>query len=112
MHNDYLDLCMVMYVTADQELDAHTQAASEIFGVPMAEVTPAQRELAKNRNFARCYGMAAVFGKCYGGHKTESPLVARNFFTQAEATRVTKAYFTKHPWMRAFCDQFSQGGEQ
>jgi DNA polymerase-1 len=99
---------MVMYVTADQELDAHTQAASEIFGVPLAEVTPAQRRLAKERNFARCYG-----GPHFHPNKTVTrPSKGSFFLTQAEAASVTQHYFTKYPHMRAFCDQFSSQGEQ
>jgi DNA polymerase-1 len=51
-----LDLCMVMYVSPEYQYDAYIQAASEIFGVPVDEVTPAQRRLAKERSFAACYG--------------------------------------------------------
>lgn len=36
--------------------DIHTRTASEVFGVPLAEVTPEQRRSAKAINFQAIYG--------------------------------------------------------
>jgi DNA polymerase-1 len=41
---------------AVQEEDIHRYCASLSYGVPVPEVTPAQRQIAKNTNFARVYG--------------------------------------------------------
>jgi DNA polymerase-1 len=102
MHADYtqLELCMVMYVTADQ--DIYTQMASQLFGVPTAEVTPAQRRLAKEHNFARCYGSPHF----HPNKSVTNPSRGSLFLTQAEAARVTEHYFESHPWMRDFRDAF------
>ena len=41
------------------ELDIHTQTASQVFGVPMDEVTPTMRSRAKAVNFGIVYGIGA-----------------------------------------------------
>jgi DNA polymerase I-like protein with 3'-5' exonuclease and polymerase domains len=92
-----LDLCMVSYVSASHTVDAHTQAASQLYGVEYDAVTPTQRELAKNRNFARAYG-----GKCFGGKTVD----CRNFVTQAETIRLAQHRCEHYPWVRAFLDRF------
>ena len=42
-----------------QHLDIHTQTASQVFGVPMDEVTPVMRFRAKAVNFGIVYGIGA-----------------------------------------------------
>ena len=43
-------------IAMDKALDLHTQRAAQEFGVPPADVTPAQRRYAKHRNFYDIYG--------------------------------------------------------
>lgn len=43
----------------NEDVDIHTKTASEAFGVPMEEVTKAQRRAAKVINFGILYGMSA-----------------------------------------------------
>lgn len=43
----------------NENLDIHTQTASQVFGVPMEEVTPTMRSRAKAVNFGIVYGIGA-----------------------------------------------------
>jgi DNA polymerase-1 len=67
--------------------------ASEVFGVPMAEMTGEIRRRAKAINFGILYGMSA-FG-----------LATRIQVPQAEAADYIKAYFLRFPGIRAYMDR-------
>jgi DNA polymerase-1 len=62
-----IDLRMLAHISEDESLckafrmgeDVHTMTASEIFGVPLKEVTPDLRRIAKSINFGIVYGMSA-----------------------------------------------------
>lgn len=103
MQADYLELCMIMYVSAG--VDAHTQVASEAFGVLMAEVSPERRGYAMCRNFARCYGSP----RWTSIKSVTHPGRGSFFLTQSEAARVTEDYFNEYPWMRDFFAQYPPG---
>jgi DNA polymerase-1 len=72
--------------------DIHAATASAIYGVPLAEVTPAQRRVAKMTNFAISYGVTG-----YG-------LSERTELTPAEADAFIQTYFRTYPKIRDYID--------
>jgi DNA polymerase-1 len=65
--------------------DIHRRTASEVWGVPMAQVTPEQRSAAKAINFGLLYGMSAF-------------RLSRDLqIERAEAERYMKDYFGRMP---------------
>ena len=67
------------------DLDVHAATASEVFSVPLLEVTSEQRRTAKAINFGIAYGQGA-FG------------LAENLgVSRAEASQIIKRYFEKFP---------------
>ncbi len=73
--------------------DIHALTASEVFGVPMDEMTGDIRRRAKAINFGILYGMSA-FG-----------LAQRLQVPQADAAEFIKAYFARFPGVRAYMDR-------
>jgi DNA polymerase I len=73
--------------------DIHALTASQVFGVPMAEMTGEIRRRAKAINFGIMYGMSA-FG-----------LAQRLQIPQSEAADYIKAYFARFPGIRAYMDR-------
>jgi DNA polymerase-1 len=73
--------------------DIHALTASEVFGVPMAEMTGEIRRRAKAINFGILYGMSA-FG-----------LAQRIQVPQAEAAEFIRAYFARFPGIRAYMER-------
>jgi DNA polymerase I len=73
--------------------DIHALTASQVFNVPMAEMTGEIRRRAKAINFGIMYGMSA-FG-----------LAQRLQIPQAEAADYIKAYFARFPGIRAYMDR-------
>ena len=63
-----IELRILAHVTGDERLleafrndeDVHTRTASEIYGIPAAEVDAAQRNVGKTVNFATIYGQGAT----------------------------------------------------
>jgi DNA polymerase-1 len=72
--------------------DIHASTAAAILGVPLAEVTPEMRRLAKAVNFGLSYGQTA-----YG-------LSQATGLTQAESEDFIKAYFERFPKVREYID--------
>ncbi len=73
-------------------LDIHAMTASEMFGVPMAEMTPDIRRQAKAINFGVIYGISA-FG------------LARNLrIARSQAQDFIDRYFERFPGIRAYMD--------
>ena len=73
-------------------LDIHAMTASEMFDVPMEEMTPEIRRRAKAINFGVIYGISG-FG------------LARNLrIPRAEAQRFIDRYFERFPGIRAYMD--------
>jgi DNA polymerase-1 len=70
--------------------DIHTQVASEVYGVPLEEVTSAMRRSAKAINFGVIYGQSA-----FGLSKSIN-------IEQSEAAKFIDAYFARLPGVDAF----------
>jgi len=73
--------------------DIHAFTAASIFRVPLAEVTPEQRRIAKTTNFAIVYGVTG-----YG-------LSQQTGLSPQEATEFIKAYFEQYPRVKAYLDE-------
>jgi DNA polymerase-1 len=73
-------------------LDIHAMTASEMFGVPLDEMTPEIRRRAKAINFGIIYGISA-FG-----------LANQLGISRGEASDYIKSYFEKFPGIRAYMD--------
>ena len=77
-------------------VDIHAQTASEMFDVPLDEMTPAIRSQAKAINFGVIYGISG-FG------------LARNLrIPRAEAQGFIDRYFERFPGIRAYMDETVQ----
>ncbi|MCR5438841.1 MAG: DNA polymerase I [Selenomonas sp.] len=75
-----------------QNQDIHARTASEVFGVPLAEVTPTLRSRAKAVNFGIVYGISD-----YG--------LSRDLhIPKKEAASYIDSYFTRYPGIRKFMD--------
>ena len=79
--------------------DVHARTASEIFDVPLAEVTPTLRSRAKAVNFGLIYGISG-FG--LARNTGVSPQEAREFISR---------YFAKYPGVKRFMDSAAQDGQ-
>ena len=74
-------------------VDIHALTASEMFGVPLAEMTPEVRRNAKAINFGIIYGISA-FG------------LAKNIgISRTEASDYIKTYFEKFPGIKAYMEE-------
>ena len=73
-------------------LDVHAATAAKIFGIPIGEVTPDQRRIAKTANFGIMYGISS-FG-----------LSQRLRCSRAEAKKIIDDYFASFPSIRSFID--------
>ncbi|MCE9605905.1 MAG: DNA polymerase I [Planctomycetia bacterium] len=70
--------------------DIHTRVASQVYGVPLEEVTRAQRGMAKTVNFGILYGQSAFgLSKVLG-------------IPQEEAARFIEGYFAQYPGVERF----------
>lgn len=75
-----------------ENLDIHTATASEVFKVPLKEVTSEQRRIAKSVNFGIAYGQGA-FG------------LAENLgISRTEAQDIIQKYFTQFPGVKEYID--------
>jgi DNA polymerase-1 len=73
--------------------DVHRATASEVFGVPVGEVTPDQRRTAKVINFGLIYGMSA-FG------------LASNLGIERDAAKLyIDRYFTRYPGVARYMER-------
>ncbi len=80
--------------------DIHAITASQVFGVPIAEMDGATRRRAKAINFGIIYGISA-FG------------LARNLgIGRAEAKAYIDAYFERYPGIRAYMDRTIEGARE
>lgn len=96
-----VELRILAHMSQDKDLlqafkrdeDVHVATAARIFGVPMKEVTPAMRGIAKTTNYAIVYGISG-FG-----------LAARTELTQQEAQQFIQSYFEKYPGVKRYLDE-------
>jgi len=72
--------------------DIHASTAAAIYSVPLADVTPAQRRVAKMTNFAISYGVTG-----YG-------LSERTELTPGEAEAFIQTYFQTYPQIKQYID--------
>jgi DNA polymerase I len=77
----------------DEDRDIHTQVASEVYGVPLAEVTKAMRRSAKAINFGVIYGQSP-----FGLAKTID-------ISKSDAAKFIDAYFAGYPGVDEFMRQ-------
>jgi len=84
------DPALVAAFRADE--DIHKTTASLVFNVPVTEVTPDMRRVAKTINFGVIYGMSG-FG-----------LEQATELTRAEANRFIQAYFEKYPGIQRYVE--------
>ncbi|HMN78340.1 MAG TPA: DNA polymerase I [Burkholderiaceae bacterium] len=110
MSADYsqIELRIMAHISEDEGLmrafseglDVHRATASEVFGVPMPEVTSEQRRYAKVINFGLIYGMSA-FG------------LASNLGIERDAAkRYIERYFARYPGVANYMEQTRLGAKQ
>ncbi len=96
-----IELRILAHLTSDPRLleafhndrDIHSATASDVFNVPLEEVTPAMRRLAKTINFGIIYGLSA-----HG-------LASRTEMGYKEAAEFIKRYNERYPNIKAYLDQ-------
>lgn len=102
MDADYsqIELRILAHMSGDEKLiaayesheDIHAITASQVFGVPFAEVTPLQRRNAKAVNFGIVYGISA-FG------------LSRDLsISKKEAAQYIEQYFATYPGVKTYLD--------
>jgi DNA polymerase-1 len=84
----------------EQGLDIHAATAAEVMGVPIEQVDPDSRRLAKTINFGVLYGMGS-----YG-------LARDSNLTPAEAAKFIELYWSRYPAVRAFMDRTLEEGRE
>ena len=95
-----VELRLLAHLSQDPELlgafyrdeDVHASTAAAIYGIPLAEVTPQQRALAKTINFGLMYGMGD-----YG-------LSSRTDLTVSEARMFIEAYFKRFSRVKEYLE--------
>ncbi len=96
-----IELRIMAHISGDESLlrafaqgeDVHRATAAEIFGRPLAEVTPEERRYAKTINFGLIYGMSA-FG------------LAQNLgLERATAQAYIQSYFNRYPAVKRYMDE-------
>ncbi len=73
--------------------DIHASTAAKVYGVPLDQVTPEQRRVAKAVNFGLMYGQSA-----YG-------LAQQTGMDQSEAAQFIEAYFRTYPKVKEYLDR-------
>jgi DNA polymerase I len=96
-----IELRIMAHISGDEGLlrafnageDVHRATAGEVFGVPLAQVTPEQRRTAKVINFGLIYGMSA-FG------------LASNLGIERDAAKLyIDRYFTRYPQVADYMER-------
>ena len=100
-----VELRILAHLSGDENLlaafrrgeDIHARTAASILGVPLEQVTPDMRRLAKSINFGLVYGMS------------DWGLAARTELTQEQASDFVAKYFAQFPRVRGYLAQVKQG---
>ncbi len=111
MAADYsqIELRIMAHLSQDENLldafnnnvDVHSQTASQVFETPLNEISSEQRRAAKAINFGLMYGMSA-FG-----------LSKQLHISRKEASSYMKQYFAQYPKVKGFIDSVKeQAAEQ
>ncbi|MGI8550512.1 MAG: DNA polymerase I [Dehalococcoidia bacterium] len=93
-----IELRILAHITQEPRLveafradeDIHKATGADLFGVPIDEVTPDMRRLAKTINFATIYGLSA------------QGLSQRTEFSNREAADFIKKYFERYPGIQRY----------
>jgi DNA polymerase I len=96
-----IELRILAHVSGDEAMlsafargeDIHASTAATIYGVPLSEVTPDMRRVAKTTNFAISYGVTG-----YG-------LSRQTSLTPAEASQFIDQYFRQYQKVRSYLDE-------
>ena len=96
-----IELRLMAHISGDEGLtrafatgmDVHRATASEVFGVPLDQVSSEQRRYAKTINFGLIYGMSA-FG-----------LAANLGIERSAATIYIERYFQRYPLVKRYMDE-------
>jgi DNA polymerase-1 len=80
----------------ERDEDIHASTASQVFGVPLDEVTPTMRRRAKVFNFGVLYGLS------------EFGLSVREKIPREEAAAFIQTYFAKYPGMQQYMSETVQ----
>jgi len=106
MAADYsqIELRIMAHLSGDENLlaafnndvDVHSQTASQVFETPLEEVSSEQRRAAKAINFGLMYGMSA-FG-----------LSKQLHISRKEASKYMKQYFAQYPKVAGFIESVKQ----
>ncbi len=99
-----VELRILAHVSADENLlaafqrgeDIHASTAARILGVPLKQVTPDMRRLAKSINFGLIYGMS------------DWGLAARTGLTQEQSADFINKYFAQFPRVRQYLARIKQ----
>ena len=75
------------------DLDIHTRTASELFGVPINNITSDMRRIAKTVNFGVIYGISP-----FGLSETLS-------ISREEAKKYIEQYFDRHPGVKSYIEE-------
>lgn len=102
MSADYsqIELRIMAHLCGDEHLcaafnsgvDVHSATAAKIYGIPVEDVTPDMRRVAKTANFGIMYGISS-FG-----------LSQRLKCSRSEAKKIIEDYFASFPSIRSFID--------
>jgi len=103
-----VELRILAHITGDEGLlaafrrgeDIHASTAATIFGVPLGQVTPDMRRVAKMINFGLSYGMSS-FG-----------LARRTGLSNEEADGFIKSYFASYPGVADYMDRIVRQAKQ
>ncbi len=96
-----VELRIIAHMTGDTGLveafrrdeDIHAATASQVFGVPLGEVTPAMRRRAKVFNFGVLYGLS------------EHGLSVREKISREEAASFIRNYFESYPGIKRYVEE-------
>ncbi|MCS7286796.1 MAG: DNA polymerase I [Anaerolineae bacterium] len=103
-----VELRILAHISGDEGLiaaflrgeDIHASTASTILGIPIDQVTPEMRRLAKTVNFGISYGMSA-----YG-------LAEETGLTPEEAHRFIQNYFARYPKVKIYIENTKARAQQ
>lgn len=84
----------------NNNLDIHAATASEVFGLPIDDVTPIDRNSAKAINFGLIYGMGAF------------SLARQIDVTRSQAQEYISLYFSRYPGVLAYMERAKEQGRE